>query len=137
MAGADYILNGPIYLLMIGLLFLAGMLAAFVILHSLRRAFFVHTSKPDARWWAYLAPQGLFLLLLLVVQGPWLPLIASAVVVFITPFALIQSIAYLLRVVFPKPMAQVEAFQSGADELQERESASSHSSPGESSPPAE
>ncbi len=137
MAGADYILGGPIYWLMIGLLFLAGMLAAFVILDSLRRAFFAHTSKPDARWWAYVAPQGVFFLLLLVVQGPWLPLIASAVLVLITPIALIQSIAYLLRVVFPKPTAQAEAAEPGVTEPEAQAASEPSSSPSESSPPAE
>ena len=103
MLGAKYILGGPIFWFMIALLFIAGMFAAFVVLDSLRRAFFAHTATPDARWWAYLAPQGLYLLLLLVVQTPLLPPIASAVLVFLTPLALIQSVAYLLRVVFPKP----------------------------------
>jgi hypothetical protein len=114
--GADYILGGPVYWFMVALLLLGGTLAGFIVLDSLRRAFFAHSSQPDARWWAYLAPQGAYLLLLLVVQGPWLPLSASAVVVLLTPFALIQSIAYLLRVVFPKPpAAYVEPVASGIE----------------------
>ena len=105
MLSPNYILGGPIYWFMVLLLFLAGMLAAFVILDSLRRVFHTHTSQPDARWWAYFVPQSAYLVLLLVVQTPLLPLIASAVMVLLTPFALIQSVAYLLRVVFPKPVA--------------------------------
>lgn len=110
--GSNYILGGPIYWFMVVLLFLAGMLAAFVVIDSVRRAFFAHTAERTVRWWTYLVPQGAYLLLLLVVQGPWLPLIASAVMVLLTPLALIQSIAYLLRVVFPKttlPAADVSA----------------------------
>ena len=64
MPGSDYILGGPVYLFLVALLFLAGLLAAFVVLDSLRRAFVSHSSRPDGRWWAYLGAQGAYLLLL-------------------------------------------------------------------------
>lgn len=108
MPGTDYILGGPIYWFMVTLLFLAGMMAAFVILDSLRRAFFAHTALRTWRWWTYVVVQAAYLALLLVVQTSLLPPIASAVMVLLTPFALVQSIAYLLRVVFPKSGAPVE-----------------------------
>ena len=105
MAGADYTLGGPIYWLMIGLLVLAGMLAAFVVLLALLVARRGRLAEKPASVWLWAGPQVVYLALLFVVQGPWLPLIASAVLVLLTPVALIQSIVYLLRVVFPKHAA--------------------------------
>jgi len=101
--GADYILGGPIYWFMVILLVLAGMLAAFVVLHASLVARRKQLADTPASVWLWAGPQAGYLALLFVVQTPLLPLIASAVLVLLTPLALIQSIAYLLRVVFPKP----------------------------------
>jgi len=104
--GTDYILGGPIYWFMVALLVLAGMLAAFVVLHASLIARRKQLAEKPASVWLWAGPQAGFLALLFVVQTPLLPLIASAVLVLLTPLALIQAIAYLLRVVFPKPVGQ-------------------------------
>jgi len=108
-SGADYILAGPIYWFVVVLLVLAGMLAAFVVLHASLIARRKQLAEKPASVWLWAGPQAGYLALLLIVQTPALPLIASAVLVLLTPLALIQSIAYLLRVVFPKPAVPNDA----------------------------
>ncbi len=137
MAGADYTLGGPIYWFMVALLVLAGILAAFVVLHSLMVARRGRFAEKPASVWLWAGPQAVYLVLLFVVQGPWLPLIAAAVLVFITPLALIQSLAYLLRVVFPKAIEQAQTVEPDGAEPNGRARASASESPSESSPPAE
>ena len=101
-AGSDYILGGPFYWFMVTLLVLAGMLSAFVVLDSLRRRLRDRSAKTTLTWWAYIVPQAAYFVLLMVVQTPLLPPIAAAVLMLVTPIALVQQFAYLLRVVFPK-----------------------------------
>ena len=137
MASSDYILAGPVYWFMVTLLVLAGMLSAFVVLHALlvsRRG-----RLAGAPWSValYAVPQAVYFALLFIVQGPWLPLVAAAVLVLLTPIALIQQIVYLLRVVFPKPAAQVENVEPAITEPDRRASALAPEPPSESSPPAE
>ena len=104
--GSEYVLGGPVYWFMVILLVLAGMLSAFVVLDSLRRRLRDRDVRPAGSWWVYVVPQAVYFVLLLVVQADWLPLIASAVLVALTPFALVQQVVYLLRVVFPKQPAK-------------------------------
>jgi len=111
-ASPDYILGGPVYWFMVTLLVLAGMLSAFVVLHAVlvaRRGRLADAPLPLA---LYAVPQAGYLALLFIVQGPWLPPIATAILVLITPLALIQQVVYLLRVVFPKPVAPSESSPS-------------------------
>jgi len=107
--GADYILGGPVYWFMVILLLLAGMLAAFVVLHASLVARRGRLAGKPASVWLWAGPQAGYLALLLVVQTPLLPLVASAVLVLLAPLALVQSFAYLLRVVFPKPVETTDA----------------------------
>ena len=59
---------------------------------------------PDERPWLlfYACLQGLYLVLLGVAQLSFVPRIFGAIATIATPLALIQSVAYLLRVVFPE-----------------------------------
>ena len=107
--GSDYVLGGPFYWFMVTLLMLAGMLSAFVVLDSLRRRLRDRAAKPTVAWWAYIVPQAAYFVLLMVVQTPLLPPVASAVLVLATPLALVQQFAYLLRVVFPRTAAEAIA----------------------------
>ncbi len=120
MAGADYILGGPIYWFMVILLLLAGMLAAFVVLHASLVARRGRLAEKPVSVWIWAGPQAAYLVLLFLVQTPLLPLIASAVLVFLTPLALIQSIAYLLRVVFPKPEDALDPEDAAAEAAADR-----------------
>lgn len=134
MASPDYVLGGPVYWFMVTLLVLAGMLSAFVVLHSLlvsRRGRLAGSPLSVA---LYAVPQAIYLALLFVVQGPWLPQIAAAVLVLVTPIALIQQIVYLLRVVFPRPT--VDAGQAGESAIA-KSSELAPELPNQSSPPAE
>ncbi len=135
MASPDYVLGGPVYWFMVTLLVLAGMLSAFVVLHSVLVARRGRLSDAPLSVALYAVPQAVYLALLFIVQGPWLPLIAAAILVFITPLALIQQVVYLLRVVFPKPGARTEAVEPA--ELDVPSSASAAESPSDSSPSAE
>lgn len=137
MGSSDYILAGPVYWFMVTLLVLAGMLSAFVVLHAVLIA---RRGRLAGAPWSvalYAVPQAVYLALLFLVQGPWLPLFAAAVLVLLTPIALIQQIVYLLRVVFPKPAAQAESVESVMVEPEGQASALVPESPSESSPPAE
>ena len=98
----NFSLGGPLYWVIIVMLFGAGMLAAFVTLDSIRRLL-----KPGAsrRLWAYLVPQALFFVLLIVSQWPKMPILVNGILVLCSPFALGDAFAYLLRVVYPKPAA--------------------------------
>jgi hypothetical protein len=119
----DVTLGGPVFWFMVAMLFLAGMLSAFVSLDSARRLLLL---KPDpTRWlWAYLLPQAAFFVLLIVGQIPSVPFRVTGIVVLMTPFALIQQVVFLLRVVFPKPPAEeldvegVEVLADGGDTIE-------------------
>ncbi len=103
MPGSDYVLGGPVFWLITGLLFATAMLGAFVAIDVVRLAF-LRKSRPAERlrWW-YLVPQGLYMALLLLGQSGAISGAVVIAVVLTTPFVLAQGIAYLLRVVFPKP----------------------------------
>lgn len=103
--GSDYVLGGPFYWFMVTLLLLGGMLSAFVVLDSVRRRMRDRDARSTISWWVYVVPQTAYFVLLMLVQTPLLPPVASAVLMLLTPLALIQQFAYLLRVVFPKPAA--------------------------------
>jgi len=118
--GADYILGGPVYWLMVILLLLAGMLAAFVVLHASLVARRGRLAEKPVSLWLWAGPQAAYVALLFLVQTPLLPLVASAVLVLLTPLALIQSIAYLLRVVFPKPADSIDSEDVAADAAADR-----------------
>ena len=99
------LIGGPLFWFLVGVLFLAGMLAAYVAIDVTRRAWFPGTRLAErARWW-YLVPQAAYLVLMLLGQFNAIPMAVTGIVVLCTPLALGQQVVYLLRVVFPKPPA--------------------------------
>lgn len=134
MPGADYILGGPVFWVVTGLLFVAGMLAAFVVIDAVRRARFPGSRPAEPLRWFFLVPQAVFLVLMLLGQGGAIPIVVTGIVVISTPLALAQGVAYLLRVVFPKPAApeateeEFELLADGGDTI-EPESHASHPAP--------
>lgn len=95
-------LGGPVWFFALAVMVLAIGLAVFTVVESvLPRRQEAGARLPEPLW-TYTVGQGLFLVLLLLVQVAPLPPIASAVLVFLVPIALAQSFAFLLRVVYPK-----------------------------------
>ena len=96
-------IDGPLFWTLVGVLFLAGMLAVYVAIDVMRRSWFRGVRAPErVRWW-YLVPQAAYLALMLLGQLNAIPMAVTGIVVLCTPLALGQQVVYLLRVVFPKP----------------------------------
>lgn len=133
-ASSDYVLGGPVFWLMTALLFATAMLGAFVVLDVARRTFVPGPRSAEPfRWW-YLVPQGLYMALLLLGQSGAISGAVVIAVVLTTPLALAQGVAYLLRVVFPKPAPapaeeEFELLADGGDTI-EPESEAPHESSG-------
>jgi len=101
--GSDYVLGGPVFWIATGLLLVAGALAAFIVFDSLRRAFFPGARPAEPLRLFYVVPQALYLFVVVLGQVRAIPVLVTGIFVLLTPLALVQGIAYLLRVVFPKP----------------------------------
>ena len=100
--GLDYFTGGPVGWYFLIVYAAAVLLAAFVVIDSLlpkRRARFAQLPEPA---WIYTGFQAVFLALVLFGWVPPLPRWVAAVPAVLTPFALAEQVAYLLRVVFPK-----------------------------------
>jgi len=105
--GAPQVLGGPIWWFVFGVYAGSLVLAAYVIVDSLRPTRLatapLRLREPLA---LYMIGEAVFLALALVV---WIPAVVArarwlaAVPVLLTPFAIALGVAYLLRVVFPKP----------------------------------
>jgi hypothetical protein len=102
--GSDYVLGGPVFWIATGLLMIAGVLAAFIVFDSLRRAFFPGAHQAEPLRLFYLVPQALYLVVVVLGQVRAIPVLVTGIFVLLTPLALAQGIAYLLLVVFPKPV---------------------------------
>jgi hypothetical protein len=80
-----------------------GLLSLYVFADSVRRRGYDYTGVGEGRWF-YALPQGLYFVVFVLSQLPLvaqvLPWVGYAQVIG-APIALIQQIAYLLRVVFP------------------------------------
>ena len=113
------VLGGPVFWFIVGLLFLAGMLAAFVLLDSWRAKRRARMADLPEPWWLYPAAEVIYLALLFIVQTPVVPAVWSAVLVLITPVAIGVGVAYLLRVVFPKPTEDAAWNEADAIEFAE------------------
>jgi drug/metabolite transporter (DMT)-like permease len=103
MSGAKVPIAGPVIWFVEGLLVLSAVLALFVTIDSarpVRRERFAQLPEP---WWLYTATMGVFLAFLLAVQTGRLPAISGAILLALVPFALAEQVAYLLRVVYPRP----------------------------------
>lgn len=110
--GAPQVLGGPVWWLLVGVYVLTAVLGSFVFVDSLRpggRARFDSVPEP---WWLYAASEAVYLCLLFGVWIPKVPRVLSAIPVVLTPFALALGVAYLLRVVYPKPAAADEVLVS-------------------------
>ncbi len=94
-------LGGPVWIFLVFVMAITVALAVFVVIDATRR---LRRCGPDERPWLifYAVIQGLFLVLMGLAQLDVFPSIFAAIVAVLTPLVLIQSIAYLLRVVFPK-----------------------------------
>lgn len=94
-------LGGPLWWIAATLLVIAGLLGAFVVFDSwkVRRAAFERLPEPR---WVYTVVQGTYVLALLAAQMPGVPALVGGIVVLVTPLAIAVSLAYLLRVVFPR-----------------------------------
>ena len=100
----DQILGGPLWWYFFGVYVLALVLAVFVSIDSRRpvRAEAIAALREPA--WLYDVFQPAFLACALLVWLPFLPRVLAVVPVVLVPFALAGQVAYLLRVVFPKPV---------------------------------
>lgn len=98
------VLSGPLYALMTVLLFGTGMLAAFVAIDVVRRSISYGDHTAEKLRLGYLIPQLAFVILMMFSQFEGLlPIVVVGIVTLCAPVVLVQSLAYLLIVVFPKP----------------------------------
>jgi len=100
--GSDYVLGGPVFWVVTVLLFGAAMLAAFVVIDSLRRALLPGSRPAEPLRWVYLVPQAVYFVLMVLGQLNAVPILAVGVAVLAAPVVIAQGVVYLLRVVFPK-----------------------------------
>lgn len=94
---------GPGAVVFIVMIFAVGLLSLYVFADSVRRRGYDYTGVGEGRWF-YALPQGLYFAVFVLSQLPLvaqvLPWVGYAQVIG-APMALIQQVAYLLRVVFP------------------------------------
>lgn len=95
-------LGGPVWLFATVFILVTLVLAVFVVLDSLRPGRVAAATVREPLW-VYTAGEALFLAALALVAVSSGMSLISAVPVVAAPFALALGIAYLLRVVFPKP----------------------------------
>jgi hypothetical protein len=113
--GLDWFTGGPVGWYILAMYVLAIGLAIFMLVDSqraLRRPRLAELPEPG---WIYPVFGGGFLIFVVSVLLPFVPVVLSAVPALLTPFCLALGVAYLLRVVFPKP-ASVDSADSSGDE---------------------
>jgi len=128
--GAPQVLGGPVWWLAMGVYILTAALGLFVFIDSVRPAGRSRFDAVREPWWVYTASEAVYLCLLFGVWIPKVPRALSAIPVLLTPFALALGVAYLLRVVYPKPVAETAA-ESGegavaSDEVSSAEGDAEH-----------
>ena len=119
--GAPQILGGPVWWFAVIVYVLAIGLAAYVSIDSWRpvRAEKLAALREPA--WVYSVLQPAFLAFALIVWLPFVPRVAAwipAIPVGLMPMALFGQVAYLLRVVFPKPAASALVAPEPAEEFE-------------------
>ncbi len=104
MHGDTSSLGGPVFVAVLALFYGTGLMAIFVSIDVFRpRRAPLFADKPKSRL-MWVVPQLLFLAMFIAARLPWTSLaVVSTAVVIATPFVLGLQIAYLLRVVYPKP----------------------------------
>jgi len=113
--GLDWFTGGPVGWYILGMYVLAVGLAIYVLVDSQRAARRPRLDELPEPAWIYPAIGGGFLILVVSVLFPFMPVMFSAVPALLTPFWLGVSVAYLLRVVFPKP-APTDSLEPSGDE---------------------
>ena len=111
--GLDWFSGGPVGWYFLFVYVAAVLLAAFVCIDSLRPKRAARFEALPEPAWIYPALQGIFLAFALFGWIPPLPRWVAVIPVAMTPFALAEQVAYLLRVVFPK--AEKPAENPGVD----------------------
>jgi hypothetical protein len=104
--GLDWFVGGPVGWYFLILYVGTVALAAYVVVDAsrpVRREWLAGLPEPA---WLYQLVCGVFLALALVGWVPPLPRWVAVIPVVMTPFALGLGVAYLLRVVFPKPRSE-------------------------------
>jgi hypothetical protein len=97
------VLGGPIWWYIVAVYVIAIALAFFVVADTLLPVRASRRAEVREPGWVYGAFQLVYLLCVL---GAWLPVMPrpfAVVPVVLTPVSLVVGVAYLLRVVFPKP----------------------------------
>lgn len=112
--GAPDTLNGFVWWFVVGIYGLTIALSLYVAIDSVRPARRPRLDALREPWWLYTAEAVVYLA---AVIAAWVPLPAQlrwlhAIPVGLTLVALVLGIAYLLRVVFPKPVAEPVAPES-------------------------
>lgn len=101
----DLVLGGPVYWVVIGLLWSVGLASLWATVDPLRaRRIPAFEQRPESRWF-YAVLQGLFFLLFVVAQFG----VATMAMVLLSPFALVLQLVYLLRIVYPASASDVAA----------------------------
>jgi hypothetical protein len=113
--GLDWFTGGPVGWYVLALYVLAVGLGIFVLIDSQRPARHDRLAELREPAWIYPVFAGGFLICVVSVLLPFVPVAFSAVPALLTPFWLGVSVAYLLRVVFPKP-APTEPVEPSDDE---------------------
>ena len=102
--GAPQFLGGPVWWFIFTVYVLSLGLSLYVTVDSLRAVRRERLAEiPEPRW-LYTAIEGAFAIVAIGVWIPGVPRVAAVAPVIAFPFALAFGVAYLLRVVFPKPM---------------------------------
>lgn len=101
----DLSLGGPVFAFGLFVFVLTALAAAYVAVDSLRRPDPAFERIPEPRW-LYTVPQLVYLVLFMLALVPVVTRVVGLPLVAMTPIALATQVAYLLRVVFPKPPAK-------------------------------
>jgi len=112
--GLDWFSGGPVGWYFLFVYAAAMLLAAFVVLDSLRPRRRARLAELPEPWWIYPGLQTVFLVFALFGWVPPLPRWVAVIPVAMTPFALAEQVAYLLRVVFPKEQPSSKPSSSDA-----------------------
>ena len=102
------VLGGPVWWFIFGVYVLSLGLSLYVTFDSLRVSRRARLAELPEPGWLYTALEGAFALVAVGVWIPRVPRIASVAPVVAFPFAIAFGVAYLLRVVFPKPTGSAE-----------------------------